>query len=243
MGKKVLVIDVETIDIRRLDIYELGYALLDLETGEIETKGFVLKEVYEADLFPKAYFYKLKKDRYQQLLDNNTLELMTVEEAKNRLNKVFKENREDIAYISAFNMGFDMRALNFTFNKYLNREGKSQLTYEKFMKIGMKPIDTAVLFAVYESTNGCYKCFCDKKKSDFYTPKGNIKTTAEIVYKYVSNDLDFEEEHMGIYDAEIEANIFEWTLSRCINKPWIVEKAHELTLKGTKPYLIFKNAR
>lgn len=241
--KKVLVIDVETVDIRNLDIYEIGYVLLDLEDGTMISKSMLIKEVYESDLYTRAYFYEKNHKRYEEMLEDDDIDIsiMSVAEAIDELNRVFKEYRKDIAYISAFNMSFDLRALNFTFNKYLHRENKSQLNYEKFMKAGMLPIDSAVLFALFESKHHCYRCFCEK--NGFYTDKGNIKTTAEIVYKYVANDLNFEEDHIGMYDAEVEANIFEYSMMRCLKYPDIVKEAHKATLKGTKPYIIFRNAK
>ena len=41
----------------------------------------------------------------------------------------------------------------------------------------------------------------------FVTEKGNIMTKAEIVYKYLKNDLTFEEEHTGLNDVLIEYEI------------------------------------
>lgn len=39
------------------------------------------------------------------------------------------------------------------------------------------------------------------------TEKGNIMTKAEIVYRYLFNDLTFIEEHTGLADVKIEYKI------------------------------------
>ena len=47
--------------------------------------------------------------------------------------------------------------------------------------------------------------FC--KGHGFMTEKGNVQTKAEVVYKYLTNNLDFEEEHTGLADVLIEYRI------------------------------------
>ena len=56
------------------------------------------------------------------------------------------------------------------------------------------------------------KCCCKKyvkfcKKNGFMTEKGNCKTSAEVVWGYLTNNPNFEEEHTGLADCEIEYKI------------------------------------
>ena len=241
--RKALIIDVETIDIRRLDIFELAYSILDLDEGTLEATSFLIEEVYNTDLFKQAYFYEKNKEEYIKMLEKKETKIVTIKEAREALNKIIKEN--DIRHVSAFNMQFDIRAMNFTFQKY-NAGGKHHINYETFHKRGIKTIDSAILFALIESSNPCYRCFCEKNGFYTKTPEGklkNIRTTAEIVYRYIINDIHFEEQHTGYMDSQIEADIFQYSISRCLKKPELIEKAQELTIKGSKPYLIFKNAK
>lgn len=50
-----------------------------------------------------------------------------------------------------------------------------------------------------------YIKFCNE--NGYITQKGNIMTKAEIVYKYLTNNLTFEEEHTGLSDCRIEYEI------------------------------------
>ena len=53
--------------------------------------------------------------------------------------------------------------------------------------------------------NSEYKDFCDK--NGYYTESGNYSTTAETVFRYITNNPDFDEAHTALNDAEIEAAI------------------------------------
>ena len=50
-----------------------------------------------------------------------------------------------------------------------------------------------------------YGEFC--YNNDFLTKRGKRRYTAEILYRFLTNNLDFVEEHTGLEDAEIEAQI------------------------------------
>ena len=50
-----------------------------------------------------------------------------------------------------------------------------------------------------------YGEFC--YNNDFLTKRGQRRYTAEILYRFLTNNLDFVEEHTGLEDAEIEAQI------------------------------------
>ena len=47
--------------------------------------------------------------------------------------------------------------------------------------------------------------FCDK--NGYYTDTGNYSTTAETVYRYITGNTGFIEDHTALSDSEIEAEI------------------------------------
>ena len=55
-----------------------------------------------------------------------------------------------------------------------------------------------------------YKKFCES--NEYYTESGNYSTTAETVYRFLTNNTEFIEEHTALADAEIELDI----LLKCI---------------------------
>jgi hypothetical protein len=39
------------------------------------------------------------------------------------------------------------------------------------------------------------------------SPAGNLKTSAEVAYRYITKNADFSEEHTGLEDVRIETEI------------------------------------
>jgi len=51
-----------------------------------------------------------------------------------------------------------------------------------------------------------YKEWC--YKNGYLTKNGRVRKTAEILYRYISGDDKFKEEHTGLEDVMIEKEIF-----------------------------------
>jgi hypothetical protein len=49
------------------------------------------------------------------------------------------------------------------------------------------------------------------KKNNLQSASGNVSTSAETAFKYLSNDISFEENHTGLEDVTIETAI----LAKC----------------------------
>ena len=57
-----------------------------------------------------------------------------------------------------------------------------------------------------------YQDFCERLK--LFTESGNYSTTAESVYRYVSGNTEFIEEHTALADSEIELEILKFCLEQ-----------------------------
>ena len=51
------------------------------------------------------------------------------------------------------------------------------------------------------------------KDSCFITNSGRVRTTAQAIYCYISNNSQFEEAHTGLEDIDIEIEIFKYSLN------------------------------
>lgn len=226
------VIDTETISFANLSMFDFGYTVFDTETGENTSEGFVIKEVYESDDFRKAFYYEQNKDLYKEYLESGKVKLISAKDLKPIVNNLLNSKLD---VISAFNLPFDLRALNYTLIKY-NVVDK-HITLDKIEKFA-KPLDTAILFAVFEGKDCCFDCFC--KKNGYLTKTGGVKTDAETIYKYVRNDITLIEKHTGIDDSIMEADILSYYLIRVSKFPKLLQDAYNYSLRGTKPHQILK---
>lgn len=110
----------------------------------------------------------------------------------NLLLKVVK--RYKVKKIFAYNVTFDKTCLKSIFKeKFTELENTVEFC----------DIIPMILHAKLLTKKYCEWCI----ENGFVTDKGNIMTKAEVVYKYLTNDLDFVEEHTGLADVYIEYNI------------------------------------
>lgn len=134
-----------------------------------------------------AFYGKAKKEYYRELLKSpDTIICYTEQEAEQVFSKWLADNHVDV--VSAHNSGFD-------FCK----------TFVGFCVKNMEFVD--IMYAFYD-TIGQYRKFnkfC--AENGYYTDKKNCQMTAEVCYRFITNDTSFIEEHTALADCEIEAEI------------------------------------
>ena len=102
--------------------------------------------------------------------------------------------KHKIEKIYAYNANFDKNSFKHLFEN----------DFEKLNSM-VKWVDIIPLILRTKLLTKKYCNFCID--NGFITDKGNIMTKAEIVYRYLKNDLTFEEEHTGLNDVLIEYEI------------------------------------
>jgi len=196
---KTLVIDVETLgdvnDYSTLKVYDIGFAVVDTKAGILAEYQFIIREFFDTQDFETAYYYNKRIDYYNMLANNNAI-MISFLDARNRIADIIKQNK--IKVIFAFNAKFDMNALNNT-TKILSNGFTSS-----FMPYGTE-YRCIQLFAANVLANKRYGKFC--AENGLYTDKGNIRTTAEAFYSYLSNNAEYKEAHTGLEDVKIEVAI------------------------------------
>ena len=105
--------------------------------------------------------------------------------------------------VGAYNMGFDKRALNNdvryctkSFCRWFFPYGTE---YFCIWNMACQVLLNTTSYIKFALENG------------FVSEKGNIITNAECCYKFLTKNVDFEEEHTGLADVEIEMQI----LAKC----------------------------
>ena len=97
----------------------------------------------------------------------------------------------------AYNLAFDIKALKYTAKKYMNEE----INFDSFVLVDV--MRTAIELLINTDK---YRNFC--KQNNELTEKGNYKTSAESVYRYINSDYDFNEDHTALSDCYCEYAIF-----------------------------------
>ena len=149
-------------------------------------------------------YYAKKIPLYEMGLANGTRQLANTYEIR----KIFIEKFEEYncKIVCAHNARFDYNACN----NIMRWTTKSK--YRWFFPYGTKVCCIWHMACQTICSMKKYHKFCTD--NGFVSKAGNIQTSAEVVYAFLTNNPDFEEEHKGLEDVLIEAYIF----AECVRK-------------------------
>lgn len=202
---KIIVIDTETTNSLEEPIcYDIGFTILDKESGDIEAqRSYVVTDIFlDKSLMDSAYF-KDKIPQYWEEIKSGQRVLTSWYKIAKEFRTLVKENEVEEAY--AHNMRFDYRALN------LSQRFITCSKFRYFFPYGMRICDTLKMARETLKDNQEYREFC--LANGFITSKNQNRYTAEVIYRFLTNDLDFEEAHTGLEDVLIEKEILKYCLS------------------------------
>lgn len=205
-NEKILMIDTETTnDIDNPIVYDIGFSVIDKSGKVYETFSFVVAETFieEKDLMKLAYFSD-KIPLYSEEIKNKTRTLKRFFNIRKALLETLR--KYDIKKIVAHNMAFDYRALNLTQRWFTSSK------YRYFFPWGVEFWDTLKMAREIFKEDNEYNEFC--RRNNYLTTKGKNRYTAEILYRYLTNDNEFNESHTGLEDTLIEKDIFVECLKR-----------------------------
>lgn len=201
-----LTIDTETCnDMECPFVYDIGGCIHDKKGKVYEAFSFVIYEVFVgmSEVMASAY-YADKIDNYEDDLDNGLRQMVRYSTAKNHIKDLCA--KYNVKAIIAHNMRFDYKSTATT-QRYLTKS-----KYRYFFPYGIPLWDTMKMAQDTICKEWGYKRFCEK--NEYLTKNGQVRKTAEILYRYISGNHDFIESHTGLEDVMIEKEIF----VACINK-------------------------
>lgn len=198
--KCVAILDSETANgLLQPLFYDFGWVILDVITQEILcVRSFVCAEIFlDRELMASAYYAK-KIPQYEADIASGKRTLARL----STIRRIFAEDVKNfgVTAIGAYNMSFDKRASNNT--ERLVTSSK----YRWFFPYGLE------YFCVWHMA--CSSILRSKRFIDWaienecVSAHGNIQTSAEVVYRYLLKNTNFDEKHMGLDDALIETEIF-----------------------------------
>ena len=195
-----LTIDTETAN--GLDdpmMYDLGGAIHDKCGRVYETFSFVIYDVFCADraLFDTAY-YAAKRPMYEAQIAAGQRKIVSIYTARKHVADLCK--KYNVKAIIAHNARFDYRSTNYTI-RYVT---KSKTRY--FLPYGVPMWDTLKMAQDTICQQPTYRRWCERHR--YCMKNGKPRATAEILYQYITQNVDFIEDHTGLEDVLIEKEIF-----------------------------------
>lgn len=199
----IMIFDTETTSLDKPFCYNVGYQIVSTETCKIlVARDYVVEQVWHnLPLFQSAY-YAEKRPLYVARMRAHQVIMDKFGYICRQMARDIKQYEVEHAY--AYNSSFDDKVFTFNCDWYKCSN----------------PFDTVQIhdirgYAHKYIVNEDYLAYCEEH--GLFTETGNYSTTAEAVYRYISADDDFNEEHTALHDSEIETDILFYTIDRGAN--------------------------
>ena len=193
----VLVLDTETIGVCDPTVYDLGYVIYDLADGKVlVARDYLTKEVYGQTERMKTAYYANKLPLYEERLADGYCKKVKWSYILRQLKRDMNKYKVDGLW--AYNSPFDKRAIAMTC---------------KELKVNHNPTADGINDILKGLTNphitesAAYQEFC--RRNGYFTKhkKPRVRATAEIVFRFLTQDEDYQEQHTALEDSKIEAVI------------------------------------
>lgn len=226
MSDYALILDTETTSLDKPFCYDCSWVIMQKADGKlIDFKANVIEQVWHnLPLFESAY-YKEKRQKYIQMMRKH-------DAVMDKWGYVMRKLKQDIIKygieeVYAYNSDFDDKVIAYNCDWFKCNN----------------PLENIEVYDIWgyasEFITGMadYQSFCETYER--FTDTGNYKGSAEVVHQFLLSDPDFIEEHMGLFDSEIEASILfecvsrgaEWGKSYKVNKVLARPILHPFTIK------------
>ena len=202
--KHYMILDTETTSNAKI-VYDIGYTIIDRKGNIVEQANYLVKEIIEnpflrgilqRDKFSSRKYREFYATRYENE-KKIVIPFLTIRQNLRRAIRKYN------CVVVAFNAKFDFEAVT----DMAQDLGKKSFFTKKTQIWDLWNISLHILC---NSRN--YVKFCDE--NNFVNEKGNRKSSAEVIYRYITNNLEFEEAHTALADTEIEAAILLACLKR-----------------------------
>lgn len=202
-----IVLDTETAPIDRTEIaitpenmwvYDCGWAVVDKRGTVYKTRSFVNADIFlNEKISMTSAYYAHKIPEYWNDIKSGKRILTSWHNICEAYRADVAEYGVDETY--AHNMRFDLGTLNTT-ERWLTKS-----KYRYFFPYGMRICDTLKMSRDVLGKMPTYRAFCET--NGYLTKNGALRYTAEIIYRFITKDTTFNEEHKGLDDVMIEKEI------------------------------------
>ena len=190
--------------------FEIGMKVLDTETMKIvKEKSYLVRKFFNNKYIMLSTFSATKYPDYFEKLDTDKrYKTMSVNDISKDIEKTI--SRYSIKIMVAHNGNFDKTAMARLFEDF----GVDN-PFENIDLLDTMELSKIITFSK-DYANYCLENkdrLNSMKDSCFITNSGRVRTTAQAIYCYISNNSQFEEAHTGLEDIDIEIEIFKHSLN------------------------------
>ena len=185
--------------------FEIGMKIYDTETDKVvKEKSYLVRKFFNNKYIMLSTFSATKYPNYFEKLENDKrYKTYSVNDIATDIDKTIQ--RYGIKVMVAHNGNFDKVAIDRLFNEFGIENVIEKLDLLDTMEIS-KIITFSKEYANYCIINKDIKNSINE--SSFITNSGRVRTTAQAIYCYLTNDSEFKEAHTGLEDIDIEIEIF-----------------------------------
>ena len=185
--------------------FEIGMKVLDTETMKVvKEKSYLVRKLFNNKFIMLSTFSATKYPNYFDKLENDKRYKTC---SANDISKDIKKTieRYNAKIMVAHNGNFDKTAMARLFEEF-----GVENPFENIDLLDTMELSKVITF----SKDYANYCLAHKdrlnsvKDSCFITNSGRVRTTAQAIYCYITNNADFEEAHTGLEDIDIEIEIF-----------------------------------
>ena len=190
--------------------FEIGMKILDTETMKVvKEKSYLVRKFFNNKYIMLSTFSATKYPDYFEKLDTDKrYKTMSVNDISKDIEKTI--SRYSIKIMVAHNGNFDKTAM-----ARLSEDFGVDNPFENIDLLDTMELSKIITFSK-DYANYCLENkdrLNSMKDSCFITNSGRVRTTAQAIYCYISNNSQFEEAHTGLEDIDIEIEIFKHSLN------------------------------
>lgn len=207
----IIVFDTETTSLEKPFCYNVGYVVYDTDNNEILlSRDYVIEQVWHNPMLFTTAYYADKRELYVSRMRSKKAKLEKFGYVTQQMYRDIKDFDINIGF--AYNSPFDVGVFSFNCDWFKT----------------INPLDTLKICDIRGYVHKAiafdedFQKFCDTHQ--YYTESGNYSTTAETLFRYISDNTEFIEEHTALADSRIECEI----LARCCNINCVYGEAYKV---------------
>ena len=189
----IVVFDTETTSLEKPFCYNVGYIIADLDGNVFCKKDFVVEQVWHNPMLFTTAYYSDKRELYVSRMKGKKATMEKFGYIMQEMIRDFKAYNVELAF--AYNSPFDKGVFEFNCEWFKCNNPFDNIEIRDIMNF----VHTFIAFREE------YQLFCETNK--LFTESGNYSTSAETLFRYITQNLDFEEEHTALADSLIELEI------------------------------------